>query len=214
MRLIPLIAATITLAVLTPPLFAQDWIEYENRGDFFSINFPGDPRVRDISYRTEYSLPLPARVYSREDGQDRYSITVVDYTNLEKMEAERVKKCQAAGGDGDSCNDHSSTDLRGAIIHATWNFLQRGSKVTHFSYSNVDRVEGHELQFSNTDGSRTFASIHMHENRLYIVEGTVPAGSPPPALFQQSLGFLDKEGKRVRYATPYSNGFPPPRRDR
>ena len=52
----------------------------------------------------------------------------------------------------------------------------------------------------------------MHENRLYILEGTVSAGSPPPGLFQQSLGFLDKEGIRVRYDTVYSNMYPPPSR--
>jgi hypothetical protein len=213
MRLIPLIAAALSL-LPSGPCFAQDWIEYENRADFFSVNFPGEPKLRDISYRTEYSLTLPGRVYSHENGPNRYSVTVVDYATLETLEAERVKNCKAAGGDGDSCNDHSLADLRGAIVYATWNFLQRDAKVTHFSYSNVDRVEGHELQLTNADRSRTFVSIHMHENRLYILEGTVPAGAPAPALFQTSLGFLDKDGKRIRYDTPYSNGFPPPRRVR
>jgi hypothetical protein len=52
----------------------------------------------------------------------------------------------------------------------------------------------------------------MHQNRLYIFEATVPAGAPPPALFQQSLGFLDKDGVRVRYDTIYANGYPPPHR--
>ena len=213
MRLIPLIAATLTL-LPSGPCFAQDWIEYRNQADFFSVNFPGEPKVRDISYRTEYSITLPARVYAVENGPNRYSVTVVDYATLESLEAERVKSCKAAGGDGDSCNDHSLADMRGAIVYATWNFLQRDAKVTHFSYSNVDRVEGHELQLTNPDRSRTFVSIHMHENRLYILEGTVPAGSPAPALFQTSLGFLDKDGKGIRYDTPYSNGFPPPRRVR
>ena len=213
MRLIPLIAAALSL-LSSGSGFAQDWVEYQNRADFFSVNFPGEPKVRDISYRTEYSITLPGRVYNYENGPNRYSVTVVDYTNLERLEAERVKSCQAAGGDGDSCNDHSLADMRGAIVYATWNFLQRDAKVTHLSYSNVDRVEGHELQLTNADRSRTFVSIHMHENRLYILEGTVPAGSPAPALFQNSLGFLDKDGKGIRYDTPYSNGFPPPRRVR
>jgi hypothetical protein len=170
--------------------------------------------VKDITYRTEYNTNLPAHVYSYENGPTRYSVTVVDYTNLDKIETDRVKACQAAGGDGDTCNDHSSTDKRGAIIYATWNFIQKGGKVTHFAYSNADRVEGHELYLANTDGSRTFAAIYMHENRLYILDGTVPANSPPPSLFYQSMGFLDKDGKRIRYNTPYSNGFPPPSRQR
>ena len=31
-----------------------------------------------------------------------------------------------------------------------------------------------------------------------------------PGLFQQSLGFLDAEGIRVRYETTYANRYPPP----
>jgi len=213
MRPIPFIAAVFSL-LLSGPCFAQDWIEYRSQADFFSVNFPAEPKVRDISYRTEYSITLPGRVYSYENGPTRYSVTVVDYANLESLEAERVKTCRAAGGDGDTCNDHSMADTRGAIVYATWNFLRRDAKVTHFSYSNVDRVEGHELQLTNADKSRTFVSIHMHENRLYVLEGTVPAGSPAPSLFQDSLGFLDKDGKGIRYETPYSNGFPAPRRVR
>ena len=104
--------------------------------------------------------------------------------------------------------------MRGAIVYATWTFFQRDAKVTHFVYYRADLVEGHQLQLTNADGSRTFAAIHLHENRLYILEGTVPAGSPAPGLFQQSLGFLDREGNRIRYETVYSNGFPPPPRTR
>jgi len=78
-------------------------------------------------------------------------------------------------------------------------------KLTLYAHYNADQVEGHRLQLLNPDKSRTFAAIHMHENRLYIFEGTTPAGSPPPALFQQSLGFLDKEatgfGTRVSIPT-------------
>ena len=213
MRMTSFIAASLSL-FLSVPSFAQEWIDYASRGDFFGINFPAEPKVKDITYRTEYNSTLPARVHSYENGPNHYSVTVVDYTNLEKLEAERVKSCKAAGGDGDTCNDHSSTDTRGALLYATWNFIQKGAKVTHLAYSNVDRVEGHELYLTNADGSRTFAGIYMHENRLYILEGTVPANSPPPALFYQSMGFLDKDGKRIRYNTPYSNGFPPPSRQR
>jgi len=52
----------------------------------------------------------------------------------------------------------------------------------------------------------------MHDNRLYISEGTVPEGDPPPGLFQQSLGFVDKDGNTVRYADYYDNDYPPPAR--
>lgn len=213
MRRISLIAAVLSLFI-SAPAFAQEWIEYESRADFFSVSLPAKPKVRDITYRTEYEISLPGRVYSYEDGPKRYIVTVVDYRDAERIHADLSKSCKAAGGDGDICNDHSKTDLRGAMIYATWSFLQRNAKVTHYVYTNADRVEGHELHLAGADGSRTFVSIYMHENRLYILEGTVPKGSPPPVLFQQSMGFLDKEGKRIRYDTPYSNGYPPPPRAR
>jgi hypothetical protein len=71
-------------------------------------------------------------------------------------------------------------------------------------------VEGRRIQLANADGSQTFAAIHMHENHLYILEGTVPGDAPPPGLFQQSLGFIDSQGIRVRYESIYSNMYPPP----
>ena len=103
-------------------------------------------------------------------------------------------------------------ELRGAMDYATWNFIKKDAKVTYFAYGNTDRIEGRRIQLTNADRSRTFAAIHMHENRLYILEGTVSAGSPPPGLFQQSLGFLDEKGTRVRYEAVYSNAYPPPPR--
>ena len=47
----------------------------------------------------------------------------------------------------------------------------------------------------------------MHENRLYLFEGTVPKGQPEPALFQASVGFVDKDGNGIRYQTIYDNSF-------
>ena len=213
MRLIPVIAAAFSLFISCPS-FAQGWIEYASQQDFFTINFPGEPEVQDITYDTEYFITLPGRVYSHEDGPNRYSVTVVNYTDAAKRHAERVVSCLAALGDGDSCRDHTAGDLRGAIDYATWNFLQREAELTHFVYYRADLVEGRTFHLTNPDGSRTFAAINMHENRLYILEGSAAADSPPPLVFQQSLGFLDQEGKRIRYETAYSNGFPAPPRSR
>ena len=54
----------------------------------------------------------------------------------------------------------------------------------------------------------------MHQNKLYIMEGTVPAGYPEPGFFQQSLGWLDENGIGLRYQDVYSNEFPAPPRVR
>jgi hypothetical protein len=213
MRLMSWIPAAVLL-VVSVPASAQEWAEYNSRQDFFSVNFTAEPTIREIKYETEYGLTLPGRVYSVEDATGKYLVTAIDYTQAEKMHLERQAACKAAGGDGDQCNNPGRADVRGAIIHASWSFMKRGSEVTHFANYNADLVEGIRLQLLNKDGSRTFAVIHLHDYRLYIVEGTVPKGLPPPALFQQSFGFLDKEGRRIRYETTYSHGFPVPRRTR
>jgi len=208
MRLIPLVTAAVVL-FLPGPSFGQEWIEYSSRTDMFTVNFPAQPTVRDITYPTEYGLTIPGRVHSYEDGKSRYSVTVVDYGNVQKLHAERLTNCQKYPN---LCNNPWVGELRGALDYAVWNFLQKDAKVTHYAYANTDRIEGRRIQLTNADKSRTFVAVHMHENRLYILEGTVPPGAPPPGLFQQGLGFLDKQGIRVRYDTIYSNMYPPPSR--
>ena len=102
-------------------------------------------------------------------------------------------------------------DIQGSIQYAATKLyrMKPGVKVTHDAWHYIDLVEGHQLFLTNPDTTRTFASIYLHENRLYILEGTVPANGPEPGLFTQSLSFLDAEGKRVRYDQIYSNRLPP-----
>ena len=93
-RLIPIIAVAFSLFVPYSS-FAQGWIGYVNQQDFFTVNFPGEPEVRDITFESEYSISLPGRVYSHENGSTRYSITVIDYTDIEAKHEERAEKCRA-----------------------------------------------------------------------------------------------------------------------
>jgi hypothetical protein len=213
MSRLSLIAAMLSL-VISGPALAQEWIEYASQADYFSINFPSEPKIENITYTTEFGLNLPGHVYTSREGPNRYSVTAIDYTNAAKIHADRSKECLASGKYPDICSDHGRLDLRGAIDFATWSYLKKDAKVTFFAYYNSDLVEGRQLQLTNADGSRTFVAIHMHENRLYIIDGTVPKGAPQPALFQQSMGFIDNQGKRIRYETIYSNAYPPPRRTR
>jgi len=209
MRLSPLVPAALIL-FMSGSAAAQGWIEYTSREDFFIVNFPGEPTVRDITYPTEYGITVPGRVHSVEDRLGRYSVTVVDYSIAERIHTERSRNCQ---GYPDTCTNRWSNDLRGALDHAVSTFIQRDAKVTYYAYADTDRVEGRRVQLTNADRSRTFVAIYMHDNRLYILDGTVPASTPPPALFQQSLGLFDKDGIRVRYRTIYRNGYPPPPRE-
>jgi hypothetical protein len=223
MRSISLLAAAAILS-LSGSSAAQEWIEFASTQDRFTLNFPGQPQIEDTTYTSEYGAALAARVYRAENDFHGYSMTVVDYRPLERILTEKSVACPpgaetCSGTLATSGRGQWKTDLRGAIVHATWQFMQRDAKVTHYMWAFVDLVEGHRLQMTNNaDQSRTFASVHMHENKLYILEATAPRGMHGPEQFQQSLGWLDENGLGLRYLDVYSNadiylnGHPPPGR--
>ena len=164
------------ILILSGHCFAQGWTSYVDREQRFSVNIPSEPTVEDAIYMGERGGTYPARVYTTEQGPNHYSVTVVHFV------------------------DAPPTVVRGSIAHAAWNFRRRGGELTYDAYAQVDRIEGHQLQITNADQSRTYVAIHSHEGRLYILEARVAPASPPPVQFQQSLVILDAEGNRIRYA--------------
>ena len=207
MRVIPLIPAAL-IVLLAQPVSAQDWTRFVSTEDGFSANYPGQPKVEAITYTSEYRQQLPGRTYTASDSLGRYSTTVVDYRNLEKLHADRAAKCRASGGDGDSCQNDFRLDLAGATDHAVWNFMNRdGVKITHYMYYFVELVSGRLLQMTNPDKTRTFAAIHQHAGRLYIHQATVASGMPEPILFMQGLAWADDKGLAIRYRTIYTEGY-------
>lgn len=211
MRTIVLVFAMLSVS---GPAAAQQWTEYVNTQDGFKVNFPGQPTVTETTWQSQLDYVLPARVYSADRGREHYSVTVVDYSDLERQGIERAAtcppgnaQCRASAGPilGPGYWKH---DERGAIVYATFKLLQRDATLTGLAWEWQDLVEGHLIQLTNNaDQSRTFAYVAMHENKLYIVEGTVPKGFAEPALFQQSLGWVDQEGNRIRYRIVYSNAY-------
>ena len=170
-NLVPMLLALF----FSTPLAAQGWVQYSDRVELFSVNFPHEPDIEEITYHSEYHAELPAKVYTASDGGVSYKVIVVNYEGAQVV------------------------DVRGSIAYAAWNFRQRGGEITFDAYAQVDRIEGHQLQFTNADSSRTYVAIHLHKSRLYILEATAPEGTPPPGHFQQSLSILDENGDRVRY---------------
>lgn len=218
MRLIPMAVMTLVLAC-GGAAFAADWVEYVSQEDLFALTYPGQPTVTTTTYKSEYGAELPARIHRYVEGQQTYTVTVVDYRPIERILTEKSKSCPAGAetciGGGATGLGYWIVDKRGALLYAVWNLMQRDAKVTHLTWQFTNLVEGHQLQLtSNTDGARTFAAMFMHADRLYILEATVPKGVPEPSFFQQSLAFLDAEGKSIRYSSIYSNHYPAPSRTR
>ena len=121
-------------------------------------------------------------------------MTVVDYRAAEAQGVARAKQCPPGAETCIGTQDgrqgaiiglgYWKMDVRGAMTFAALKFMQRDAKVTDLNLQFQQVVEGYFVQLTNRDESRTFAYITMHENRLYIFEGTTPKGSPEPALFQ------------------------------
>jgi len=185
-----LAAAALTLLV---PAVAFGWIEYRNMTDLFSVNFPREPDVSEFDYVSEYGAHIPGRVYAVEDNGSRHSVTVIDYNDTEDRYHDIADKT-------DDTNLHTMWiyDQRGAIAFEAAKLRRRG-EVLYDGWHHIDRIEGLNLVLGHADGSTTYAGLYLHARRLYILEATVPAGAPPQGLFQQSLAFLDEDGKQIRY---------------
>jgi hypothetical protein len=192
------------------PASAQEWTEYMSTQDRFAIVFPGQPKIEDITWPSEYGAVFPGRVHSVQQGPNRFSVTVIDYTGAEQAHAKLKKE--------ESFQDsvYWQIDIQASIQYAASKFrYQPGVKVTYDAWHYIDLVEGHQLQLLYPDESRSYIAIYLHENRLYILDARVPKGAPAQGLFQQNLSFVDEKGARVRYDEIYSNRLPPrPRRQR
>lgn len=216
MRLTSWIAVALVL-VFVPPALAQEWEDFVFVEDGFTANFPGRPRVENTTWVSQYRYTLPARVYTASRGAERYVATVVDYRAAEKQGIDRANQCPAGAETCIGTQDgrkgeiiglgYWKMDVRGAMAFAIFKFMQRNTKITDLNLQFQEVVEGYLLNMTNPDESRTNAYITMHENRLYIFEGTTPKGAPEPGLFQGSVGFVDAKGNRIRYLDYYSNAI-------
>ena len=192
MRLLFLIA----VVSVAGPAAAQGWFGYTNGIDRFTVNFPEEPRVEAITWPSEYGAVFPGRVYRATRGDAVYSVTVIDYSDSHNIHLARTNSTEA-----DSAENYNYwvIDVLAAVDYAAQVYRERGGNVTFDAWAHIDRVPGHQLQITGDDGSRSYVGIFMHERRLYIADATVPAGAPPQGHFQQSLGFVDSAGDRVRY---------------
>lgn len=175
MRSTGLIVVLAAAILASAPALAQNWFMFEDKTERFTVNFPQEPVVTDVSYLSENGKTFPAKLYRATAGRTTYSVTVVNFTGADV------------------------TEIRGSIAFAAWNIRKRGGEVTFDGHAQIDRIEGHQLQVSNADQSRTFVAIHLHASRLYILEANAQPGAPVPGHFQMSLGIFDGEGNRVRY---------------
>jgi hypothetical protein len=216
MKRLTLAVSSVLVLALSSSAFAQEWEEFVSKDERFTCNFPGQPTITETTWTSQFGAILPARVYSGTSGSGKFTMTVVDYKPIQRLLSERSLSCPAGAETCQGIHDwglgYWKNDVRGAVVYAGAKFLQRDVKVESVMANFADLVAGQELQLLNKDQSRTYASIYMHDSRLIILEANVPKNYPPPTIFQQSLGWLDESGTRIRYNNINHNepDVPPP----
>ena len=211
----PVVSAALVLSMSGGPW--QEYVEFKSQQIVYG-RFPAQPKVIENTFTSQFESVCRACLQRRRKRGPLFR----DGRGLQQYPAiatEKAKKCppgaEACSG---TATDASSTgagywkaDIAGAVMNATWMLQQRDAKVTYVGWANMDLVEGNMVSLiNNTDKSRTSAAVYMHENKLYILEGTAPAGYPVPDWFQQSVGWIDENGNGIRYLTIYHNGLPKP----
>ena len=174
------IAVTVALAaILTSPVRAQSsWQEYSYPDQQFAVSFPGEPTVTTLSLRSPEGTALPETLYSLRQETGIFQVAVIDYSSY-------------------------GIDERTVIDQAVAGLRERGEVKLDIE-ARVQRNFGRYLNIAGNDGSHTIAAVFFGNNRLYEIEGTVPASSPDALSgemirFQQSLRFMgDAAGRRFR----------------
>ena len=188
------ILITLLLFISTQVSAQLQWAEFRDEAEFFSVNFPGDPVIVESTLNSEYGAIFPSKTYTVEIDDYFYQATVINYSEARQTYLEMPDRTDEAASPRLWIYDQL-----GATAFMAKKFRERGGEVTFDAWHHIDMVEGHQLQITNPDQSRTFVGIYLHNSRLYVTEATVPSDALPQGLFQQSLGFLDEEGIRIRY---------------
>jgi hypothetical protein len=158
-----------------------------------AAHFPGEPKIRDITYR-EGSHSAPARQFYVERGKDLLSVTVAHF---------------ASGPEQD----------RSLVAGAVQAVRRRGDVRYDFSVFYDDPgIPGHQLNIALPDGRQLRASIYMVDYRLYITESaTVDPNDFAGFLLEESVSLIDENGTdhdtnppgRVSNNPGSSAGLPP-----
>jgi hypothetical protein len=161
-----LIAAVCLLFLARPRIRAATRMDSSTRT---STTISGSTRRGNRRPRRPRGSPntirlFPATIYRWQDGRNRYSVTVVDYSDSEAIY---------------TANHHSEDfsnaaywqiDILGSIQYAATQYRMRpGVKVNSTTFI-TSTCDGAPAVLTNPDRSLTFVAIYLHENRLYILD--------------------------------------------
>lgn len=150
----------------------QAWQEYAYPEAGFSAHFPARPTVKEIEFHAG-DIVAPAKVYAVAQGSANYSVVVADLSS--------------SGVGQDAAIDAAAKSLAGA------------GQTKLDVRARIDRQFGRELSVLSKAGDQMTSAVFYVDRKLYVLVGqTTPDASGLAVRFQQSLQFIDAEGKPPR----------------
>ena len=147
-----------------------------------AATFPSEPTIRDITY-TNGGRTVPARQFYVEQGMDKFSVTVADFSN-----------------GGPAIDD---TIVENAVVP----IRQRGEVRDQFPEDYSPGIPGRQLNVFEPNGRQHRVSVYMADHRLYLTEAYAAPGDFAALQFEQSVLLIDANGgdlnnvaNRQRYA--------------
>ena len=134
-----------------------------------AATFPSAPMIRDIAY-TIGGRTVPARQFYADRGQDRFSVTVADFTNVGPAIDEQI------------------------VENAAVPIRQRGEVKFQFPEDYSAGIPGRQLNVFDPNGRQHLASVYMADSRLYITETYAAPGDFAALQFEQSVLLIDGNG--------------------
>lgn len=195
MRLGSFVSAALALLFSTSVFAADDpWITYVSAQDRFALNLPGQPKIEEFTYTSEYNSPWKARRYTVDYQGYVYRMSVVDMSTTVLTAA--IDQFRNVGRPGN--------EKRGAMAFALAN-LRKTGQVTLDTYDQLQVIPGYKLDIILPDGRQNTVALHTHFHLLYILEIFSPKDAVPGYDVQSSLELLDGQGNVPRYV---DDGFP------
>jgi glyoxylase-like metal-dependent hydrolase (beta-lactamase superfamily II) len=136
----------------------------------FMAIFPETPKARDITY-TIGGMTVPARQFYVDQGTNKYSVTVADFSN-----------------GGPAVDEEIVEDAATAI-------RLRGEVKFQFPEDYTPGIPGRQLNVFDPNGHQHRASIYMVDHRLVLTESYADPNDFTTIQFEQSIGMLDGTGR-------------------
>jgi len=172
----------IACAMMSTVAAAQSsWQEYAYPEQQFAISFPGEPSIQKLPVKTVEGVTAPETLYTVRHDRELFQVAVLDLS-------------------------HADFDRQRIVADIVAEVAQR-ARVQFTTPARVQGTMGVYLNMVSRTGNHSVGAVFLTNNRLYEVEGTVPATnedalSGEMARFEQSLRFMGSAAGRVFRRNP------------